>query len=191
MTPQERRLARLKSDYDEMCNIRGSIIQWNAIKGNAPFITEYELIINVRSIIGPGPTYRSRTRLKLELPSNYPDAPPRIICLDTPKPFHPNWYRQDSRWCPRAVATSAATESLGRHVVRMVRTLQYDGEISNPQSAADGDARDWYLANQSRGWFPSDAQALPDPTTRTVGRVRVVPRTASGRLRVIRRESRG
>lgn len=189
MTPQERRLERLKNDYEEMCNILGPIIQWKATRGGTPYVTEYQLVVRVHTIIGSSPTYRDENNLKLVLPSNYPDAPPRITCLDRPKPFHPNWFVSDARWCQGVGAWTR--ESLGRHVIRMVRTLQYDGEITNPASAADPSANAWYQENLRRGWFPSDTQPLPDPTTSQRPRLRRISgsRTGGGGLRVIRRGS--
>ena|ERR1700694_285185 len=160
-TPQELRNLRLKNDYKEMCNIRGSLIQWKALHGTPPIVDSYELIVSVRTIIGPEPSYRDRHVLNLQLPSDYPNAPPLITMTTRPQPFHPNWFA-NGRWCH---GQSSIAEGLGNFVIRMVRTLQYDTEITNPDSPANAEARDWYRTNLRRGWFPCDTQQLPDPTT--------------------------
>ena len=82
----------------------------------------------------------------------------------SPQPFHPNWYR-DKRWC---YGKWDISEGLGHHVIRMIRTLQFDPEITDSNSPANGDARDWYLANQHQNLFPCDRKILPDPTKKKV-----------------------
>jgi hypothetical protein len=159
-TPQEVRRMRLKSDYAEMCNIRGHIISWRAGGGAPPYVEEYELTVNVRSIVGRGPRFRSRHSIRVELPCDYPWAPPRALMTDRPVVFHPNWWR-DHQWCYGCWDIS---EGLGHFVVRMVRTLQFDPVITNEDYPANAAARVWYLANRGRGLFPCDAQVLPDPS---------------------------
>ena len=61
-TPQEIRRIRLANDYKQMCNIKGNVITWESTKGTAPYIEEYKITINVRTIIGIGsdtPQYRN------------------------------------------------------------------------------------------------------------------------------------
>ena len=159
-TPQEQRKIRLSHDYQEMQNIKGSMVQWRPLVGAPPYVEKYELTINVKTIIGAGPEYRDRHVIHLTLPSGYPFSAPQIVMQNSPQPFHPNWYR-DRRWC---YGTWDTAEGLGHHVVRMIRTLQFDREITNERSAANDKANRWYKANLNRGWFPCDRQTLPDPT---------------------------
>lgn len=159
-TPQEQRRIRIKHDYQEMLNIKGEIVDWKPIVGTPPYVESYELIVNVRTIIGSGPNYRDNHIIRVTLPPTYPIAAPLIVMQSSPQPFHPNWYR-DKRWC---YGTWDIAEGLGHHVIRMIRTLQFDREITNPNSPANLDARDWYLANQNRNYFPCDRKVLPDPT---------------------------
>lgn len=160
-TPQEQRRIRIKHDYEEMQNIQGSIIQWRPLVGEPPYIEKYELTINVRTIIGPGPEYRDRHVIHVTLPAGYPhSSAPEIVMQTSPQPFHPNWFKT-RKWC---YGSWNKAEGLGHHVIRMIRTLQFDQEITNENSAANGEANRWYLANRNRGWFPCDSQRLPDPT---------------------------
>ena len=159
-TPQEIRSIRLKNDYKEMCNIRGSIIQWRAVKGTPPVVEAYEITVNIKSIISQRPDYRDQHLIRIDVPSNYPTSPPSIVMVSDPVVFHPNWYR-DKRWCSGTFWDMS--EGLGHFVIRMIRTLQYDPNITNAGSAANSDANNWYIANRHRNLFPCDQQTLPDP----------------------------
>jgi ubiquitin-protein ligase len=159
-TPQEARRIRLGNDYKEMDNIKGDVIQWKPIKGNPPYVEAYEIIIKIRSITGMQPSYRDEHVIYLELPETYPIAPPEINMQTNPPPFHPNWYR-NGKWC---YGSWDVSEGLGHHVIRMIRTLQFDLEITNPNSPANTDAKDWFLGKQGGNLFPCDHTVLPDPT---------------------------
>ena len=80
--------------------------------------------------------------------------------ISNPQPFHPNWY-PSRLWC---YGYWDMAESLGLHIVRMLRTLQFDEEITNENSAANSDANVWYVKNKASHLFPCDTQILPDPT---------------------------
>jgi ubiquitin-protein ligase len=160
MTHQELRRTRLQNDHVEMLNIRGAMVDWRAIAGAAPYIEGYDLTVRVRTIIDSRRAYRSTHSIQLILPEGYPTARPELVMTSRPQPYHPNWYGS-GKWCSGDWYMS---EGLGHHVVRMLRTLQFDPEITNPLSPANSAAKDWYLANQGRGWFPTDKQVLPDPT---------------------------
>jgi ubiquitin-protein ligase len=160
MTPQEIRSLRLKNDYEEMVNIKGAIIDWKAVRGNPPYVEEYELTVNVNGIISDVPAYRSQHIIKLVLPADYPNKPPEIHMLSIPFVFHPNWYVV-GRWC---YGKWLMPEGLGHHVLRMIRTIQYDSEITNENSAANIEANKWYLSKRNSRLFPCDRKVLPDPT---------------------------
>ncbi|MBM3319810.1 MAG: hypothetical protein FJY73_03935 [Candidatus Eisenbacteria bacterium] len=142
-----------------MLNIKGAVVTWHAIGGSPPYLEEYELAVRVRTIIGPGPSYREEHRIGVRLPPSYPVSPPLIVMKSSPQPFHPNWFA-DGRWC----CGPWTLEGLGQHVVRMIRTLQFDPEITNPDSPANREANTWYLEHRERGIFPCDRKGLPDPT---------------------------
>src|SRR5438874_163715 len=91
-TPQQIRRERLESDYEEMCNIRGGMIQWVAEEGTPPYVERYHLTVRVRTITGPEPAYRDLHELQLTLPGSYPSGPPQITMITRPQPFHVNWF---------------------------------------------------------------------------------------------------
>jgi ubiquitin-protein ligase len=159
-TPQEIRRARLVSDFVEMSNIRGPMIDWRAERGKAPHVEKYHLTVHVRTVIDPVPTYRDVHDMTVTIPPEYPRKPPQITMLTKPVAYHPNWF-VNGNWC---YGTWDLTEHLGSHVLRMIRTLQYDLMITNEKSPANLAARDWYVRNNKRGLFPTDRQHLPDPT---------------------------
>lgn len=159
-TPQENRRMRLKNDYKEMQNIKGEMVQWHPLSGDPPYVDAYEITINVRTVVDSRPNYRDTHVVRLVLPPAYPETPPQIIMITRPQPYHPNWFT-DGRWC---YGSWVLSEGLGHYVVRMIRTLQFDAEITNPRSPANSDATTWYLSKLNHNLFPCDRQILPDPT---------------------------
>ena len=164
-TPQEIRQIRLKNDYKQMCNIQGSVISWEATKGTPPYVEEYRVTIHVRTIIGinsnGSPQYRNQSVVTVTLPPNYPTGHPTITMITSPQPFHPNWFTHKV-WC---YGSWNVAEALGDHVIRMVKTLQFDPEITNENSPANGAATTWYVARKNSGLFPCDRTILPDPSS--------------------------
>ena len=75
-TPQETRKIRIKNDYQEMLNIKGDIVSWQAVDGKAPYIQAYKLVVNIRTIISPKPEYRDSHIILVNLLPNYPEAAP-------------------------------------------------------------------------------------------------------------------
>ena len=147
---------RLASGYKEMCRIANSpMVSWKATKGEAPYVEEYLLTINVRTYSGPGKIINT-CKVRISIPANYPQVAP-ITIMEAPIVFHPNWW-SDGRWC---CGKYKITESLGNYVVRLIQTLQFDPIVTNPDSAANHDAKKWYLDNKNL--FPSDKQPLPNP----------------------------
>lgn len=164
MTPAEQRRIRLKNDYQTMVNIKRPWLDWRVVRGEAPFVEEYELSVRLRTIVGPSPEYADHHLISIFLPPTYPhNSAPQIKYLGDTRPFHPNWF-SDGRWC---FGTWLIHESLGQHVKRMLQTLQYDPQITYTGSPANRDATTWYLARQKSQprLFPCDRTDLPDPTT--------------------------
>src|SRR5262245_64989040 len=92
-SPIERRRIRLRNDYSSMENIRTSWLSWKALTGIPPFVEQYELDIQLRTIIGPNPQYRDRHVVQVTLGPDYPvTAAPVVQMITTPPPFHPNWF---------------------------------------------------------------------------------------------------
>lgn len=161
LTPIEARKIRLRNDHTTMENIRTPWLTWTALKGEPPFVEKYEIQLKLKTIVGIAPDYRTDHVINVTLPSDYPITSAPLIEMQTkPAPFHPNWWTS-GRWC---YGTWLVYESLGAHVVRMIQTLQYNEDITNPESPANSVARKWYLANKDKGYFPCDRTPLPDPT---------------------------
>ncbi len=173
-TPQEIRRQRLANDFRQMQRIHSDLIQVKEA-GSPP--DRYVLTVKVKTIIGPLPTYRDRHQIEVVLPPRYPLIKPEARMLTRPQPYHPNWW-SDGRWC--SGDTWTPVESLGSFVLRMVRTLQFDREITNPASPANSQAANWYRQRLARGLFPCDRSVLPDPDH---SRFEIQPKKAS-RLRI-------
>lgn len=167
-TPQEIRRIRLANDYKQMCNIKGNIISWVPTKGTAPYIEEYKITVNVRTITGVRddvPQYRESSVVTVTLPPDYPMKPPKTVMVSSPQPFHPNWFTSKN-WC---FGTWVMSEALGDHVIRMIKTLQFDLDITNENSPANSEANSWYISKKRSGLFPCDRTRLPDPSTPNQG----------------------
>jgi len=162
MSSAERR-ARLEADFMQMKNLYGTAVECTSIRGQEPHTEKYKLIVRIRTIVSPAPQYRDVHELTLDLPPSYPVDPPRIVMVTQPVPFHPNWWPQQSggHWC---YGTWSLAEALGQHVVRMIRTLQFDPVITNTKSPANKEANAWYQRHLSDGLFPCDRTRLPDPS---------------------------
>lgn len=157
VTPEEIRIERLRSDSVEMGRLQRTFIRVTPY-GTPP--ESYQLTINVRSIIGPGPDYRNEHTVRLQLGSGYPFSRPHLTILTFPPPFHPNWFL-DGGWCG---GEWQPEESLAQHVLRMIRTLQFDPAVTNPDSPANDKAATWYRRHEHAGLFPCDRTPLPDPS---------------------------
>lgn len=153
------RQKRLANDYQEMQNMRGEVMSWEATRGTPPYVEEYRIWINCKTIIGPSPTFRDRHEILVSLPPNYPIGQPSIYMVSNPPPFHPNWY-VNGKWC---LGTWVPTESLGYLVQRAIRTILFDAEITYPESPANTTAKAWYNQNQGRGLFPIRGYTIPSP----------------------------
>lgn len=150
---------RLRNDYEKMMRMSDTVITVTPSGGTPPYVNEYDLTVNVRSITGPAPTYRNQHHIKLRIPNEYPERPPLAFMTDAVV-YHPNWFTSDNRWC---YGSWDMQESLAAYVLRMVRTLQYDKEITNERSPANVEAKNWYVSQRSSGLFPCDTTPLPDP----------------------------
>lgn len=155
-TPEELRTQRLRNDYAEMRRLHGEVIRVTAA-GDPP--ASYRLQVRVKTIMGPGPTHRREHEVQVDLPAGYPwNTPPEVRMLTLPPPFHPNWFR-NGLWCG---GDWNPEESLARHVLRMVQTLQFQLDVTNPGSPANAEAAEWFRRNKEKGLFPCDRSILPD-----------------------------
>jgi hypothetical protein len=98
-----------------------------------------------------------RSRVAIELAARHPFEPPVARVL-TPV-FHPNVFAsgivcQGSKWLP--------SEGMDLFVRRIVRLLAFDPLLTNPGSAANGLAAQWYAAalRAHPEAFPTDRAAL-------------------------------
>lgn len=157
--PRALRNIRLANEYEELQKINGSIIEIIPVGTHPPY-DKYTVIFHIRTIISPAPTFRDQTICTLTLPPNYPEGAPTITANQTPYPWHINWFR-DGRWC---LGHWNPEESLVNYLYRCARTLQFDPEIANPNSVANGDAVPFWNANKNnRRIIPCDMQILPTP----------------------------
>jgi ubiquitin-protein ligase len=166
-TPEEMRRERLRNDLAEMRRLQDSGVIHVTAAGDPP--ESYRLNVKVRSIMGPGPTYRGEHDVQVDLPPGYPRTAPQVRMLSMPPPFHPNWFRSGS-WCG---GDWTDEEHLAHLVLRMVRTLQFDPALTNPGSEANHEAAEWFRRNAHKGLFPCDRTVMPDPSRHRISRRRL------------------
>ena len=164
--PRELRKRRLENEHRELMSINGPIIKIEPL-GTAPY-DRSRITYNIRTIISPTPTYRKTTTCILDIPPAYPSptGAPTIHAVETPYPWHINWF-QSGRWCSAYYQSNFdPNESLVNFVLRCARVLQFDPTIANRNSVANHDAIPFWDANvRNRRIMPCDTQSLPVPST--------------------------
>ena len=164
------RRARLKSDYEQISNMVGPVLSFKALSGTAPYIDTYEITININTIIGPAPTYRNKHVIQVFLGPKYPlERDIKLVMITRPQPYHCNWWANGT-FC---YGTYNPAEKLGDRLIRLMRTLQFDPEITytgspTPDNIINGVRADsWYKSKINSGLFPCDRTQLPDPSRAT------------------------
>jgi len=156
MITPELHAERMRGDWQEMRNIRGPYIEWEA-EGTPP--NTYVVTYRLRAFVSPT-TQRHAHHVQFTLPPYYPEARPNIVMLDRPVVFHPNVFA-DGRIC---VGDWRWDEGLGFLVLRVARLLLYFAPPTNPGSPANVAAAAWFRDDRRR--FPLERSiVLPDPFT--------------------------
>lgn len=155
-TPEELRQVRLRNDHKELLALTGDMMEMEA-EGSPP--ERYELTVRVRSVISRAPTFHHEHRVEVTLGPGYPFQSAPTAKILPPGIFHPNWWT-DGRWCYGG--NWNPEEGLSAFVLRMIRTLQFDPAVINPDSPANLAAAQWYREQLDRGLFPTDSRPLPD-----------------------------
>lgn len=160
--PRELRRKRLENEHKELMRISGTVIKIEPI-GSAPY-DRYKITYNIRTITSPSPTYRDKTVCTLTIPPSYPSptGAPVIVAIDTPYPWHVNWF-QTGRWCSAYYSDNYdSSESLVNFVIRCARVLQFDPVVTNTSSPANSAAIAFWDANKNnKRVIPCDTKPLP------------------------------
>ena len=78
-----------------------------------------------------------------------------------PQPYHPNWFEGGS-WC-QITGDSRVSDTLAELVIRMAKTIQFVPAVTNPGSAANGEAAAWWRKNLGKtNYFPCDTTKIPE-----------------------------
>jgi len=167
---RELRSKRLGNEHRELMKINGPIIQIVPL-GSEPY-GSYRITFNIRTIISPLPAYRDRTVCTLIIPARYPMDQPKLAVDDMAPPWHVNWFRGGT-WCH---GHWSPEESLVNYIYRCAKTLQFDPEITNPDSPANREAMPFWDENKrNRRIIPCDTQKLPTVDGETL-RIVIKPR---------------
>ena len=125
MDPEQIKKLRLKHDYLEMCKLSGDAISFIPLRGDIPFVKEYKLIINARTIVGidkkKKPIFREKSEVIVTLPSDYPQRPPTWLMTTLPI-FHSDFY-ENGAW---SYGVYRFGELLTDMVISLVKSFQYE-----------------------------------------------------------------
>ncbi len=163
---------RLKSDYESMRELNGSVISWKPISqfdmAKNIYPDKYEVTFNILAPTTSGDSRQHILTIDCSSPS-YPNSDPAVRFI-TPPVMHPHIY-EDQRVC---IGHFGLGESLAAFCVRLARFIQFDPLMINNGSIASSRFNSWYRANIGR--FPMDRSPLPsiglDGPPITFGQVR-------------------
>lgn len=158
---QDIRRKRLAADLARLEKLRCSAIDWRA-KGSPCDVIH--LTYTIRSVVGRNalnqPKYSHIHEVEVTIPSKYPMEPPVARMAEESRvPFHPNFYASGLICTQNTLWT--VDQSLAGFCLQIAKMLQFDPEVTDPNSAANWEARDWYISNLNKGLFPTDDQVLP------------------------------
>jgi ubiquitin-protein ligase len=151
---------RLSAEYRAMQRFRSDVLDWKA-DGPSASPDVYVVTYKLKSIIGfsdKNPQYHTGFTVKIGFPSDYPRSKPEVRLTSTSRPFHPNIWVRDGRFCLEG--NQNWIPGIG---VPLDSLCQMIGEIIafqhiNLKSPANGDST---LVN----WIRSNPSKLPvDPT---------------------------
>lgn len=153
---------RLYHEHQELMKLNGKIIEiepyhsppWEKYQ----YYDKYRITFNIRTIISPTPEYRDSTICDLLIPPQYPLAPPRLICVSPPAPWHVNWYI-NGIW---DIGCWNMENALAGYILRCARTLQFDPLVTNEHTPSNSNALAFWRENADNPLIiPCDRQILP------------------------------
>lgn len=145
----ELRKIRIANDYQKMCKLSNyPFISWKALKGEAPYVEEYLVMVTVNSFITPD-TISNKHTVKISLPPQYPQSAP-LFTMEDPVIYHPNWY-ENGRW---GSMYYKMTYSLADMIMHMIEDIQFNPRYVYTHSCSNAAASHWYMNNPSL--FPTD-----------------------------------
>lgn len=161
--PDQRALRKIRmaNEYNRLMRMSrpGGILEITG--NNGPQSTSYTILFRIPTIIGLDgqgkPVYRNISTVDITIPEDYPQAVP-VACMREQQPWHPNWYTF-RKWCPGIY--DSVREPLWEYVRRMAETIRFNPEFTNPNSAANHDAVEFWNNPENKRYFPTCSTPLP------------------------------
>ena len=148
---------RLKSDFESMRELDGSVISWKPLTPCDPakntYPSVYEVTFNILAPTTSGKRRQHTVKIDCSSPS-YPSVDPTAMFTTAPVK-HPHVY-EDGRIC---IGRFSLGEPLAAFCVRLARFIQFDPLVINDYSIASRSFNNWYRENISL--FPMDSSLLP------------------------------
>lgn len=93
---------RLWSEFKAMQKFRSQVINWEkGVNYDPPDV--YRITYNLKSLIGfnsdGSPRYHTGFTVEVRFPPDYPRGKPDVRFVSDPRPYHPNIWHNDRRFC--------------------------------------------------------------------------------------------
>lgn len=93
---------RLWAEYETMKKFRSQVVTWQTMNNNSP-PDAYHFTYNLQSLVGfdatGKPKFHTGYRVTVTFPADYPRSKPDVRLIGNPRPYHPNIWVQDGRFC--------------------------------------------------------------------------------------------
>jgi ubiquitin-protein ligase len=92
---------RLSAEHKAMSKFRSNVMKWESVGSSNPpevYVVTYDL----KSIVGfsnGSPQYHKGFKVEIRFPTDYPRGKPEVRLISSPRPFHPNIWVRDGRFC--------------------------------------------------------------------------------------------
>ena len=155
---------RLKNEYEDVMKLNHPGNKMFTIAPapgeTVPFVSKYDLVYHGDTWVMKNnhPVRQRGLTVRINLYRDFPYSAPHTYAVSD-VPFHTNWW-VDGHICNGVAWT--VTGHLDEYVRFVIEVLQFRPERINPNSAANSQARDWWLQRRHDGsCFPSDRTAWP------------------------------
>ncbi len=168
---------RLKHEYEKVMKLnhhRNKLFTICAAPGESvPNVSKYDLTYHGETWLKVnGQIVRRRdVKVRISLFRDFPYSAPHADMISDGVPYHTNWWFDGRYVCNGGAWTT--TSHIDEYVRFVIEVLQFKPERINILSAANHDAKDWWLEHQhDPSYFPTDSS--PWPGERVVPRIKIM-----------------
>ncbi|MBQ8618899.1 MAG: hypothetical protein IJ418_15505 [Clostridia bacterium] len=154
---------RLKNEYDAMIKFPVTDLFRIALSPGQkpPYVTSYTVTYYNKTLVkfsSGGVKPQMKTVVRIDLPEDFPVAPPMATVIEGSYPHHPNWYIS-GRMCPGTIWEVGGW--VWDFVVKIGRVLAFDPIVTTPSPPANREAAEYWKENYRK--FPCGRIDFPHP----------------------------